>query len=65
MALFYVCALLMAPMLFMGMIGSARADDAQEPIKDTSITGPGKSTDHTSAEWRRYESSCGSARQVL
>lgn len=28
-------------MLFMGMIPSARAQDAQEPIKDTGVSGPG------------------------
>lgn len=63
MALFYVCALLMAPMLFMGMIGSARAEEnVQEPIKDTSVTGPGKSTQcqpagqlpHGTIGWRHW-----------
>ncbi|KAK0284191.1 ATPase with role in protein import into the ER [Friedmanniomyces endolithicus] len=41
MTAFYICAILMAPMLFMGMIPSARAqDNVQEPITDSSISGP-------------------------
>lgn len=59
MALFYVCALLMAPMLFMGMIGSARAEDVQEPIKDTSVTGPGKCIPYTIARCSRCAASPG------
>jgi hypothetical protein len=39
MTAFYICAILFAPMLFMGMIPTAAAD--QEPLKDTSVTGPG------------------------
>lgn len=31
----------MAPMLFLGMIPTARADDVQEPIKDNAVIGPG------------------------
>lgn len=42
MTMFYICALVLAPMLFMGMIPSA---NAQEDAKDTSVTGPGKSMD--------------------
>jgi heat shock protein 5 len=38
--MFYICALIFAPMLLMGMIPSAHA---QEDAKDTSVTGPGKS----------------------
>lgn len=38
MTMFYICALVFAPMLFMSMIPSAHA---QEDAKDTSITGPG------------------------
>ncbi|KAL1586461.1 Endoplasmic reticulum chaperone BiP [Cladosporium halotolerans] len=37
MTMFYICALVLAPMLFMGMIPSA---NAQEDAKDTSVTGP-------------------------
>ncbi|KAM0723980.1 hypothetical protein Q7P37_000971 [Cladosporium fusiforme] len=37
MTMFYICALVLAPMLFMGMIPSAHA---QEEAKDTSVTGP-------------------------
>jgi hypothetical protein len=36
--MFYICALVFAPMLFMSMIPSAHA---QEDAKDTSVTGPG------------------------
>jgi heat shock protein 5 len=41
MTAFYMCAVLLAPMLFMGMIPSARAQDT-EAAKDNTITGPGK-----------------------
>lgn len=37
MTAFYICAILLAPMLFMGMIPAAQAQE-----KDTSVTGPGK-----------------------
>ena len=37
--MFYICALVFAPMLLMGMLPSA---NAQEDAKDTSVTGPGK-----------------------
>lgn len=40
MTAFYICAILLAPMLFMGTIPSAHAQDT-EPAKDTSISGPG------------------------
>lgn len=40
MTAFYICAILLAPMLFMGMIPSAHAQDT-EP-KDTGVSGPGK-----------------------
>lgn len=40
MTMFYICALVLAPMLFMGMIPTA---NAQEDAKDTSDIGPGKS----------------------
>lgn len=41
MTMFYICALVFAPMLFMSMIPSAHA---QEDVKDaSSVTGPGKS----------------------
>ena len=39
MTMFYICALIFAPMLLMGMLPSA---NAQEDAKDTSVTGPGK-----------------------
>jgi len=39
MTVFYVCAILLAPMLFMGMIPSVRAADAATE-SDTGITGP-------------------------
>jgi hypothetical protein len=39
MTMFYICALVFAPMLLMGMLPSA---NAQEDAKDTSVTGPGK-----------------------
>ena len=42
MTAFYICAILLAPMLFMGMIPSAHAQDTEKT--DTGITGPGKST---------------------
>jgi len=43
MTAFYICAILFAPMLFMGMIPSAHAqDNVQEPIKDNSVSGPSK-----------------------
>jgi hypothetical protein len=35
----YICALVFAPMLFMSMIPSAHA---QEDVKESSVTGPGK-----------------------
>ena len=44
MTAFYICAILLAPMLFMGMIPTAAADDVQEPIKDNGVTGPGMYT---------------------
>jgi len=37
MTMFYICALVFAPMLLMGMLPSA---NAQEDAKDTSVTGP-------------------------
>lgn len=41
MTAFYICAILLAPMLFMGMIPTASAEEnVQEPIKDNSVTGP-------------------------
>lgn len=43
MTAFYICTILFAPMLFMGMIPSAHAQDAEPAVKDSSIiTGPGK-----------------------
>ncbi|SMR42348.1 unnamed protein product [Zymoseptoria tritici ST99CH_1A5] len=39
MTALYMCAILLAPMLFMGMIPSARAQDT-EAAKDTGVTGP-------------------------
>jgi heat shock protein 5 len=39
MTMFYICALVFAPMLLMGMLPSA---NAQEDAKETSVTGPGK-----------------------
>nr|POE49189.1 78 kda glucose-regulated protein like [Quercus suber] len=39
MTAFYICAILLAPMLFMGMIPSAHAQDT-EPTKDNAVTGP-------------------------
>ena len=44
MTAFYICAILLAPMLFMGMIPSAHAEDVQEPMNDSSVTGPGAYT---------------------
>nr|POF08214.1 78 kda glucose-regulated protein like [Quercus suber] len=41
MTAFYICAILLAPMLFMGMIPSAKAQDA-EPAKDAAVSGPGE-----------------------
>lgn len=41
MTAFYICAILLAPMLFMGMIPSAHAQDTEKA--DTGVTGPGKS----------------------
>lgn len=38
--MFYIAALVFAPMLLMGMIPSA---NAQEEASDKSVTGPGKS----------------------
>ncbi|QIX02295.1 hypothetical protein AMS68_007812 [Peltaster fructicola] len=38
MTAFYICAILFAPMLFMGMIGTAHAEE--NATKDTSVTGP-------------------------
>ena len=43
MTAFYICAILVAPMLFMGMIPSARAEDVQQPLTDEAI-GPGAYT---------------------
>jgi len=40
MTAFYICAILFAPMLFMGMLPSAQAEGTQEPIKDNSVSGP-------------------------
>jgi len=42
MTAFYICAILFAPMLFMGMLPSAQAEGTQEPIKDNSVSGPGE-----------------------
>lgn len=43
MTAFYICAILLAPMVFMGMIPSAHADEnVQDPSKDSSVSGPGK-----------------------
>lgn len=44
MTAFYICAVLLAPMLFMGMIPSAHAEDVQEPLSDSGVTGPGAYT---------------------
>ena len=44
MTAFYICAILLAPMLFMGMIPSAHAEDVQEPLNDSGVTGPGAYT---------------------
>lgn len=43
MTALYVCAVLIAPMLFMGMIPSARAQDAAESKAD-GVSGPGMSS---------------------
>ncbi|KAI7607451.1 78 kDa glucose-regulated, partial [Hortaea werneckii] len=41
MTAFYICAILLAPMVFMGMIPSAHADEnVQDPSKDSSVSGP-------------------------
>ncbi|WPH02512.1 Hypothetical protein R9X50_00537700 [Acrodontium crateriforme] len=39
MTAFYICAVLIMPMVFLGMIPSARAEDVAEP-KENGITGP-------------------------
>lgn len=39
MTMFYICAILLAPMLFMGMIPSASAQDT--PEEANGVTGPG------------------------
>jgi len=45
MTAFYICAILMAPMLFMGMIGTASAEEStQEPLKDSAVLRPGAYT---------------------
>lgn len=41
MTAFYICAVLIMPMVFLGMIPSARAEDVAEP-KENGITGPGE-----------------------
>lgn len=47
MTAFYICAILLAPMVFMGMIPSAHADEnVQDPSKDSSVSGPGKPPSH-------------------
>ncbi|KAI6931706.1 hypothetical protein KC355_g16274 [Hortaea werneckii] len=44
MTAFYICAILLAPMVFMGMIPSAHADEnVQDPSKDSSVSGPANS----------------------
>ena len=43
MTAFYICAILFAPMLFMGMIPSASAQE-QEPMKADDVSGPGAYT---------------------
>ncbi|KAI7359923.1 78 kDa glucose-regulated, partial [Hortaea werneckii] len=41
MTAFYICAILLAPMVFMGIIPSAHAEEnVQDPSKDTSVSGP-------------------------
>lgn len=40
MTAFYICAIFLAPMLFMGMIPSAHAQDTEKA--DTGVSGPGK-----------------------
>lgn len=47
MMAFYVCAVLFMPMLFMGMLPSANAQDADTKA-DTGIQGPGESRHVTS-----------------
>ena len=43
MTAFYICAMLIAPMLFMGMIPSAAAEEKVADTKnDNSVSGPGK-----------------------
>jgi len=43
MTALYVCAILFAPMLLMGMIPKAAAEEnVQEPINDSSNSGPGE-----------------------
>jgi hypothetical protein len=43
MTAFYICGILLLPMLFMGAIPTASAEeDVQEPIKENAVTGPGK-----------------------
>ena len=42
MTAFYICAMLIAPMLFMGMIPSAAAEEKVADTKnDNSVSGPG------------------------
>ena len=42
MTAFYICAILLAPMLFMGMIPSASAQEATQEKMKSEITGPGE-----------------------
>lgn len=42
MTAFYICSILLLPMLFMGMIPSARAQDAATEKVKNEVTGPGK-----------------------
>jgi hypothetical protein len=50
MTAFYMCAVLLAPMLFMGMLPSAHAQDTEKA--DTGVTGPGKSSPSVELEGR-------------
>lgn len=56
-----MCAILLAPMLFMGMIPAARAEDVQDPIKENAVTGPGAYTylPHSSRSPLAYEEPLG------
>lgn len=59
MTMFYICALVFAPMLLMGMLPSA---NAQEDAKDTSVTGPGK---HTISQSAILENSLANLRRTV